>query len=343
MQNDVSRQWVVLTPFVPGEVLTEQAKQVEAAGLAGIQAIQVYGPPWIPLAHCAGVTSRVGLCTGVANAFARSPFETALAALDLDMISNGRFTLGLGPSIKAWTEGFYGMPYGKPIPKLRETVEIIRMVWQKAHLGELDRYDGEYWQHDWTTHLGSLAPPLRTDIPIWLAANHMPMVRFTAEVADGLIGHPIWSVDWTLNQAIPTLDAALKKHGRQRSDIHFNAWYWVAINPDRAEAVNDARATVAFYAGMAQYEEIFTAHGFQKEARACQAGIERKDVAAAVGAVTDEMAETFVMLGSVDDVRKKVEQVWDAADSFTLCAPLAGLAPEKMLFYINNIAETFYS
>jgi len=341
VQNDSSRQWAVLTPTVSGDILTAQAKQVEAAGMAGIQAIQVYGPPWIPLAHCGAVTERVQLATGIANAFTRSPFETALAALDLDMISGGRFVLGLGPSIQAWTEGFYGSPYGQPISRLRETVEIIRLVWQKGHTGELERYEGKHWQHDWTTYLGSAAPPLRTDIPIWLGANQMAMVRCAAEIGDGLFGHPIWSVPWTLEHAIPTLEAALHKAGRQRSDIHFNAWYWVVINPDRTEALEDARATVAFYAGMIQYEPFFTAHGFQQEARACQAAVEHKDLAVAVKAVTDEMAATFVILGSADEVRQKLGQVWDVADSFTLVAPIT-LPPEKMLFYINNIAETFY-
>jgi hypothetical protein len=117
----------------------------------------------------------------------------------------------------------------------------------------------------------------------------------------------------------------------------------VAINDDKAEAVQDARATVAFYAGLAQYTEIFTEHGFGKEAAACAAAVERKDMAGAIEAVTPEMAQTFVMCGSVDEVRKTVEKVWDVADSYTLCGPLVGLPMDKVLGYITRIAETFYS
>ena len=343
MQNDTSRQWAVLAPFVPGELLTAQAQQVEAAGMAGIQAFQVWGPPWPTLAHCAAVTSRVQLCSGIANAFTRSPFETALAATDLDRLSGGRFTLGLGPSIRDWTEGYYGSPYGNPVEHMRENIELIRLIIAKAHTGELDRFEGKYNRHDWSTWLGPLAPPLRTEIPIWIAVTQMALVRLAGEVANGLIGHPIWSMDWTLNKALPTLQEALAKSGRDRSDIHWNQWYWVAINNDRAEAINDARATVAFYAGMKQYEPMFAAQGFEKEAQACQAGLLSKDMAAWVGAITDEMAETFVMAGTADDVRKKVEQIWDVVDSFSLVAPLAGLPPEKMMFYIGAIAETFYA
>jgi alkanesulfonate monooxygenase SsuD/methylene tetrahydromethanopterin reductase-like flavin-dependent oxidoreductase (luciferase family) len=117
-------------------------------GLEGIFAPQVYGPPFVPLAAAAAVTQRVRLATGIALAFARSPFETAVAAMDLDRISGGRFTLGLGTSVKSWSEGFFGMEYGKPVEHLREVVEIVRLVIGKSHTGELTRYDGKYHQLD---------------------------------------------------------------------------------------------------------------------------------------------------------------------------------------------------
>ena len=92
----------------------------------------------------------------------------------------------------------------------------------------------------------------------------------------------------------------------------------MAVNPDRAEARNDARATVAFYAGMRQYEPMFAAMGFGEQARACCEAFERKDMTGWVGAVSDEMAETFVVLGTADDCRRRVAEVWDLADSFCL-------------------------
>jgi Coenzyme F420-dependent N5,N10-methylene tetrahydromethanopterin reductase and related flavin-dependent oxidoreductases len=343
MQNDVSRQWAVLAPFVPGEVLTAQAQQIETLGMAGIQAFQVWAAPWPTLAHCAAVTERVQLASAVANGLTRSPFETALTAVDIDRLSGGRFILGLGPSIRAWTEGFYGSPYDDPIPRLREAIEVIRLVIAKGHTGELTKFEGKYHKHDWSALLATLAPPLRTEIPIWLGVTQMSMVRLAGEVASGLFSHPIWSVEWILKTAMPTLNEALAKAGKNRADFHWNAWFWTAINNDRAEAINDAKATLAFYAGMKQYEPFFAAHGFQEEARACQAAQEAKDMVAWVGAMTDEMVQTFIMAGTPDEVRKRVEQVSDVVDSFALVAPLAGLETEKLLFYIGTIAETFYS
>jgi probable F420-dependent oxidoreductase len=344
MQNDVSRQWALLTPFVPGEVLTAQARQIEALGMAGIFVPEIFSSPFMGLGHCAAVTERVKLASGVKNAFASSPFEIAMTAMDLDRLSGGRLVLGLGPSIQAWSEGFYGMPgYGKPVEHIRETIEVIRLVIAKSHTGELDRFEGKYHRHDWSTWLGPFAPPIRANIPIWLAANQKGLTRLAGEICDGFIDHPIHGPQWILTQGREALAEGLAKAGRDRKDIHWNAWFWVAVNDDRIEALNDARATVAFYAGMKQYEPMFTTMGFGREAQACSAALERKDMATWVGAVTDEMAETFVILGSADECRKRVEEVWEVADSFCLCPPIGGLPPEKIMFYVGGIAETFYA
>ena len=169
MRNDPGRHWAAVVPFVPAGVLSEQARALEAAGLAGIQAPQIYGPPFVPLAVGGGATSAVRLATGIALAFARSPFETAVAAMDLDRISSGRFTLGLGTSVKSWSEGFFGMEYGKPVEHMREVVEIVRLVIAKSHTGELDALRRQVPP----PRLQRVQPARRarcaTHIPIWIA------------------------------------------------------------------------------------------------------------------------------------------------------------------------------
>ena len=102
-------------------------------------------------------------------------------------------------------------------------------------------------------------------------------------------------------------------------------------------------ATVAFYAQFEQYEPLFAAHGFEKEARACHEAALRKEYATAgAAAVTDEMAETFVILGTPDECRAKVAELWDVADSFCLIPPVYSLPPDKAMFYFTTIADTFY-
>lgn len=335
------KYWGTIVPL-PGAMLTAQAQQLEAMGLEGLFAPQVYGPPFIPLATAAGATSRIRLATGIALAFTRSPFETAVAAMDLDRISGGRFTLGLGTSVQAWSEGFFAAEYGKPVAHMREVVEIVRMVIAKSHTGELTRYDGKYHQHDWS-EFNPLGEPVRTDLPIWIAALRTPLIRLAAEIADGIIGHPIWSIDWATTKVQDDLKAGLAKGGKQRSDVEFNMWLFVAPNNDRRQAIEDARATVAFYGGIAQYEEYFAAHGFRNEARQLQEGVQGGDYLSVKHLVTDEMAQTFVICGTPDEVRERVSGIWEHADSANLCPPSYGLEMGALLQYGARIAETFYS
>ena len=344
MADKTKRYWGFVLADMPAAAVAAQAKMQEDAGLDGLLAPQLYSTPFIPLAAAATATSRVRLLSGIALAFTRSPYETALAAMDMDRISGGRFILGLGCSVRTLSEEIYGMPYGKPLEHMREVVEIIRLVIGKAHTGELKRYDGVYHKHDFNM-LQWLAPPppLRTDMPIWIAALRRPLVSLAAEIGDGVMGHPIWSVPWATTKIPEAIERGLKRGGKQRADIEFQVGLYVAVSNDRADAVNDARATVAFYAGAVQYEEYFAAHGFREEARRLQEGIQRGGFAGAAHLVPDEMAETFVVCGTADDVRKKIEPVWEVADSLLLVPPTYALPPAKIMAYAGSIASTFYA
>jgi probable F420-dependent oxidoreductase len=340
MADGKRKFWSVVAPL-PAAVIAGQAQMMEAAGLEGLFAPQVYGPPFIPLAAAAAATTRMRLASGIAIAFVRSPVETAFAAMDMDRISSGRFTLGLGTSVKAWSEDAFGGTYGKPLEHMREVVEIVRMVNANAHTGELTRYDGKYYQLDFS-ELQPSGPPVRDRVPIWIAALRGPLVSLAAEISDGVIGHYIWSVDWLRNKIPDYLKRGLDRAGKQRSDIEFNSWLAVAISNDRAEAINDARPTVAFYAGVEQYEEFFAAHGFRNEAKQLQEGVKRKDYLGVAHLVPDEMAQTFVVCGSADEVRKRIEPAWEVVDSLTLAPPAYGLETPKILAYAGAIAQTFY-
>lgn len=344
MANDKRRYWGFVPANVPAATVAAQARMQEDMGLHGLMAAQLHSTPFIPLAAAATSTSRVKLLSGIAFAFSRSPFETALSAMDLDRMSDGRFILGLGCSVRTLSEEIYGMPYGKPLDHMREVVDVVRMVIEKAHTGELESYVGEYHKHDFSM-LKWLAPPapLRTDLPIWIAALRQPLVSLAAEISDGVMGHPIWSIPWATETIPGAIARGLRRGGKQRDEIEFQVGLYVAASNDRAEAINDARSTVAFYAGAAQYEEYFAAHGFRAEARRLQEGARTGGYASVAHTVPDEMAETFVVCGTPDEVRKKIEPVWDVADSLVLVPPTYALPSEKVMSYVGAIASTFYT
>ncbi len=334
------RKYWQLIMAAPGDTLARIVREAEDAGLEGIWVPQLYSPPFVTLAAAAMVSKRILLGSGIALAFTRSPVETALNALDLDTISGGRTVLGLGTSIRSFNEDVHGVAYGKPVAHLREVVEIVRAVTTGGHLGKLGKIEGTYHQHDLRDF--RTARPVRERIPIWLPALFENTIRLAAEVADGLIGHPVWSAQWVANEASRTLAEALAKHGRKRSDLKVNLWIYTCINKDRQRALDDARGTVAFYAQIAQYEKYFAAHGFGDNARAIREAASRKDFAAMKKAVPDEMVHTFAIAGTPDEGREKVEAFWKVADSITLSPPNSLIDGASIASYQKAIAETFY-
>jgi probable F420-dependent oxidoreductase len=329
--------WAVL-PVLPAAELTALAQLYEQLGFEGVFAAQVYGPPFVPLAAASTVTTRLKLGTGIAIAAARSPMDTAMAALDLDRICEGRFILGLGSSISSWTEDIFGAPKIKPLSHMRDTVAAIRHIEGGAHLG-LQPYEGTYFKASFAAMIQQ-APPHRARIPIILGALREKMVRLSAEIADGLTGHAMWSVDWTMNKMMPAFLEELEKHGRKREDVMVSIWSWVAINDNKAEAIEDARSTIAYYASAKQYESFFQGNGHLDEALACQAGLEQsRDISSFKHHVSDEMVETFVAAGSAEEVAEKLEPLWAFADHLCPAPPLWNLDPATVAAYSERIGH----
>jgi len=328
------RHWTVLQPL-PAPILTELARQAEAQGIHGCFSPQVYGPPFLPLAVAAGATERLQLASGIAIASARSPFETAMAAIDMDRISMGRFTLGLGASVIAWSRGVFGAPEHKPLAHLRETVEAVRHIVRGADT-HLAPFEGTYYRADFKEYQ-PIESPDRKDIPIWIAALRAPMVRLAAEIGDGVLGHPMWSSEWAVKHMQPELEAALAKAGRRREEIEVNLWPWAAPNPDEAEAIEDARPTMAFYGGAKQYESFFEAHGFLDVARKLQEGVRRGDYRSVAHLVPDEMVRTFVAVGEPEKVREQIARYASVADSLCVVPPVYALPLERVMQYVAAI------
>jgi probable F420-dependent oxidoreductase len=330
------RFWIMLPPSRSAARTVEVARQAESAGLEGVFSIQLGSSPWVPLGAAAATTTELRLGSGIALALARPPLETALAALDLDHLSDGRFTLGVGTGVRTTHERHYGVPYDRPVARLAEAVRIIKLVTTGA-ARRAGRFDGEFWQLD----LSDLhAPrPLRPDLPVWVAALRTPLVKVAGELADGLIGHPSWSARWATQQVTGPYAEAVARSGRQRSDVEVNLWHVAAPNPDAAQSVRDAKAHVAIYASIAQYHPYFAAHGFGDEAARLSAAVAagERDL---VSIVPDEMARTFVLCGTPDQVAKQVEPLWEIADS--LCLQPPPVAGDQRRAYEAQIAETFY-
>lgn len=329
------RRWWGVMPVLPAPVMGGIAKQMEAVGFEGCFSLQIYGPPFVPMAAVAAMTDTLKVSTGIAVAGTRSPVETAFAAIELDTISGGRFVLGLGTSLHSAIVGIYGEPKRKLLTHLREVVKVVRYVNANAHKG-MEPLHGEYFNAEWTEMMLT-APPLREEIPIWIAALKDKLTSMALEIGDGLMVHALWTVDYTV-QKKPFIEAELARFGRKRNEVEINAWPWIAINDDKQQAINDSRATVASYAGYKEYESFFDAIGFGDMARDCQlAAGEHGDPSGVIDKVSDEMVEAFVKCGPIDEVLYQIEPFWCVVDSLCPMTPYRNLTMEQLTSYNNGL------
>lgn len=328
-------------PVLPAGQLVALVQEWEAAGIEGVWVPQIFGLPQVTLAAAAAVTCRIKLGSGITLAFTRSPLETACTVIDLDHISDGRAVLGLGSSAQSQIEGSFGMPYGKPLAHMREVVQQVRAVIANGHTGELQKLEGEYATLD-LSHFRLTGPARRSAVPIYLPAIFEKACEQAGEIADGLLGHPLWTTQWIHDKVGPHLGAGLEKSKRDRSDFDLNLMIFTVINDDRDEAIADARANVAFYTQSPQYLRYFEAIGFGKEAKAIQAAFAQQDFAGMEQACPDEMVSAITVLGSAADVKAQVIERASFADSITPVVPQFGMADDKAATYRQRIADLFF-
>ncbi len=315
---------------MPAAEIARRVREFEDQGLYGFWAPQLFSPPFPTLAAASIASTKLLIGSGVALAFSRSPVETALSALDLDRISGGRMVLGLGTSVRSFNEDIHGVTYGKPIGHLREVTAIVRAMIEKGHSGKLGRFEGTYYKAD-LTGLNTGRAPVRESIPIWLPALFQNTVTLAAKIADGLLGHPVWSLA-TIEESVARTEELLAAAGRKRADFHVNLWNYAAVASDRRTEIDDMRGTVAFYASIKQYEKYFDTHGFGAAARA----------AAMAKAIPDEMVTTFAIAGTPDDALERVNRMAHNADSLTLSPPQYFVPADRLAGYRAAIVNTFY-
>src|SRR5207244_4585802 len=202
--------------------------------------------------------------TAGAIAFPRSPAVTALSAWNLQNLSRGRFTLGLGSQVRGHIERRYGMHWSAPAPWLREYVGALRAIWRSWQDGSKLDFRGEHYQLSLTVPLFTPAPIDHPEIRVELAAVNPVMCRVAGEVADGIRAHPIATPRYIAEVMLPAARKGAAKAGRDLAGFAMCVNPLIATAPDRAglaERVRDVRARVAFYASTPVYLAAFETQG----------------------------------------------------------------------------------
>jgi probable F420-dependent oxidoreductase len=241
------------------------AHALEAQGFDGILSFEGTHDPFLPLVLAARDTTRVTLTTAVAIAFARNPMTVAQMANDLQLLSGGRFVLGLGTQIRPHIEKRFSQTWSRPNARMREFVRAIRAIWQSWHDGSRLDFRGEFYTHTLMTPFFNPGPNPHGTPPVALAGFGPTMLRAVGEVADGWIVHPLNSPSYVRDVALPALDEGLRRSGRTRADVEIACQTITMIGSTDAEvarARDKARAQIAFYGSTPAYKVFLDHHGW---------------------------------------------------------------------------------
>ncbi|MDT5213676.1 MAG: hypothetical protein QOK18_1915 [Mycobacterium sp.] len=280
----------------------ELAAQAEAAGAKAFCAGEFADlSSYVTTTEMAHNTSTALVGPGIAYAFARSPFVHAATVRHLSHASSGRVFLGLGAGTSRMNRDWFGVEASHPAPRMAELIEVIR-AYLHAENGESIRYQGEFYNIDADIR----APVLgRLDVPILVGAFNKVMVRTAGRVADGVLGHGLFTDRWWTESVEPALELGAESAGRDPAELRRWGWLITAIDDDDPErAIRDAKLQIAFYLTVRTYDSLVELHGWQEEAAAIRATFRSAQPDGIADHVSDDMLWSIAICGNSGQARE---------------------------------------
>ncbi|MEI8359718.1 MAG: hypothetical protein RL698_1613 [Pseudomonadota bacterium] len=289
------------------------ARRAEELGYESLWIADVGGPdPFVVAAAAAAVTSRVRIGTAVIPAYTRSIPVIAGAAASCNELAPGRFVLGVGASSENIVEAWSGIPFRRPLARVRETVTTVRSILA----GERTAVDGRAVRsHGYRLLMRTPTPP----IPIHVGALMPPMLEVAGEVGDGV----------TLNmmpvEAVPRMlehvRAGAARAGRDAAALEVVARFQVCVTDDKTQARAVLRSFFGPYFATSVYNRFVAWCGFDHEAAEILSGWRGKDRGRVAAAVTDEMIDRIAILGSAAECRERIAAFREAGVTTPMVAP----------------------
>jgi probable F420-dependent oxidoreductase len=286
----------------------ERARTLAGAGVDGLFTFEGQHDVFLPLASAAPVTD-VELMTNVAIALPRSPLHLAHAAYDLQLLSRGRFRLGLGSQIRVHVVNRYGSQWSRPAARMGETVRAIRAIfetWQQARPLE---FRGEFTKHTLMPPAFNPGPNPFGMPPIYLAALGPVMTRTAARVADGLLVMPFHSVRHFRERTLPAVDDGLARSGRSRADFDIVPQVIAALgrtDDELAAASTGVRQLLAFYGSTPAYAPVLQIEGRDDLQPKLNALSKQMAVGEMTELIDDKLLTTLAVRGTPEDCAREI-------------------------------------
>ena len=311
----------------PREAVANAAR-LEAAGYDALFTNESKHDPFVLSAMVAERTSRVEIVTYIAVAFARTPMLAAYSAHDVNVLSNGRFTLGLGSQVKPHVERRFSMPWSHPAPRMKEFVRALHAIWDCWYDGKKLNFEGEFYRHNLMT---PIFIPDDTDLGrprVGVAAVGPEMTKASAAVADHLLCHSFTTPLYMRQVTIPSVEKVLESESRPRDSLRLVGMPFIAFGETSdaiGEAIAGVKKNIAFYASTPAYRGVLDAQGLgdaQPELlRLSKAG--EWDRMATL--IDDDFLRTFAVVGDAEECAEQLHERFDGI--FDMICGYAGSTP----------------
>ena len=293
------------------------------------------------LGAMARVTERIRLGTGVTNPYYRHPSLMAASLSTLDLLSDGRAFLGLGRGQSEWYASGMGMPYGKPVAKLIETIDLLRQWFQPPFSAKSPDDATEFGVNDWRR----VIHPMQSHLPIYLAAVGPRALKVAARHADGLIFNDLTSRTF-MRETVQAVRAEAEANGRDPDSLHFYARSVVTLTDDPEALYVKRKDTIAIIHALPGMEPLLKSQCFDidqiiadvRQVMRTNEILERGggfpdlreggDLDAARRLIPNELMAELIVAGSADDIRQRLCEFQDIGITHVF---LAGLTPTDTL------------
>ncbi|MGE0887002.1 MAG: LLM class F420-dependent oxidoreductase [Blastocatellales bacterium] len=292
------------------------AQEADRLGFHSVWTAEAYGSDAVsPLVWLAAKTEKINVGTAIMQMTARVPAMTAATAMTIDLLTEGRMLVGIGASGPQVVEGWHGVPYGKPVTRAREYVEIMRMIWKRERPLE---FHGEHYDipcKDGTglgKPLKAIIHPFRDSIPIYLAAVGPKNVAAAAEIADGWL--PIFFSPDRMDVYREWLDEGFAKsgNGKDLSSFDIAPTVHIVMGDDVNACRNQIKPMLALYiGGMGAkgknfYYDIASRYGYQEAADKIQDFYLSGKKMEAMAAVPDELVDEVALCGPKERIAERL-------------------------------------
>lgn len=306
-------------PDGPWGQTATRATKAEALGFDGLGAPELKRDPFLTIALAASATQRIQLATTVAIAFPRSPMVVAYQSRNLQDLSEGRFSVGLGTQVKGHIERRFSTVWDSPGPRLREYVQSLRAIWDTWQNGTPLNYQGRFYQFSLMTPEFSPPPSEFPPPKVQIAAVNEYNIRLAGELCDALRVHPFSTPEYTRDVIWPNVRAGAAKSGRSLDDFQMIGTGFIATGAteeDVTKAREDVRYRIAFYASTRTYLPVLEHHGWQDINPKLRDLIAQNRWEDLPTAVPDDILDGFCISATWDDivpaVRARLEGLVDA-------------------------------